>query len=113
MHEMSIAQSILDIVDEYMVKENGRKLKEVVVEIGELTAVVPESLAFCYEVLVENSHYQNSKICINIIPLMGTCLDCHHSFKIKDFEFYCPDCQSSNIDVKGDQELRISHLEVD
>jgi len=113
MHEMSIAQSILDIVDEYMAEENGRKLMEVVVEIGELTAVVPESLAFCYEVLVENSHYQDSKICINIIPLTGTCLECRHSFKIKNFEFCCPDCQSSKIDVKGGQELRISHLEVD
>ncbi|MCK4754717.1 MAG: hydrogenase maturation nickel metallochaperone HypA, partial [Calditrichia bacterium] len=39
MHEMSIAQSILDIVDEYMTKENGRKLMEVAVEVGELVAV--------------------------------------------------------------------------
>ena len=113
MHEMSIAQSILDIVGEYMAKENGRILKEVVVEVGELTAVVPDSLAFCYEALVENSNYKDSKICINIIPLMGRCLKCRHSFKIKNFEFHCPDCQSSNIDVKGGQELRISHLEVE
>jgi len=113
MHEMSIAQSILDIVDEYMIKENGRKLTEVVVEVGELTAVVPDSLEFCYEALVENSPYQDSKICINVIPLTGICSECSHSFKIKNYEFNCPDCQSSNIDVKGGQELRISHLEVD
>ena len=43
---MSIAQSILDIVDEYMAKEDNVKLLEVAVEIGELVAVVPESLSF-------------------------------------------------------------------
>jgi hydrogenase nickel incorporation protein HypA/HybF len=110
---MSIAQGILDIVDEYMTKENGRKLMEVAVEVGELTAVVPDSLTFCFEALVENSPYQDSKISINIIPLTGTCSDCGNSFKIKNFEFVCPDCQSTGIGVNGGQELRISHLEVE
>ena len=113
MHEMSIAQSILDIVDEYMSNENGGRLLEVVVEIGELTAVVPDSLAFCYEALVEDSPYRDSKIRINVIPLSGTCSDCGKSFKIEKFEFLCPVCQSSGISVEGGQELRISHLEVE
>jgi hydrogenase nickel incorporation protein HypA/HybF len=113
MHEMSIAQSILDIVDEYMTKENGRKLMEVAVEVGELVAVVPDSLTFCYEVLVENSPYRESKLSINIIPLTGTCSDCNYSFKIENFEFVCPNCKSSSIAVKGGQELRITHLEVE
>lgn len=113
MHEMSIAQSILDIVDEYMTKENGGRLLEVAVEVGELTAVVPDSLSFCYEALVENSPYQDSKIRINIIPLTGTCSNCSKSFKIKNFEFLCPACQSPGISVEGGQELRISHLEVE
>ena len=113
MHEMSLARNILDIVDEYMDTENGRVLKKVVVEVGELTAVLPQSLEFCYQALVENSRYHGSKILIKIVPLSGVCLDCHHSFKIIKFEFKCPLCQSSHIDVKGGQELRISHLEVD
>jgi hydrogenase nickel incorporation protein HypA/HybF len=113
MHEMSIAQSILDIVDEYMSKENGQLLKEVAVEIGELVAVVPDSLTFCYDVLIEDTPYQNSKLKITIIPLNGTCSECNRSFKIKNYEFICPNCQSTHLQVQGGQELRISHLEVD
>lgn len=112
MHEMSIAQSILNIVDEYMANENGQKLKEVAVEIGELVAVVPDSLTFCYDVLVEDTDYKDSKLNIHIIPLNGTCSDCSRSFKIKNYEFICPLCQSTAIQVQGGQELRISHLEV-
>ena len=110
---MSIAQSILDIVDDYMTKENGGKLVEVAIEVGELTAVVPDSLTFCYEALVDNSPYQDSKIKINIIPLTGNCSDCGKLFKIEKFEFLCPTCQSSDISVEGGQELRITHLEVE
>ncbi len=113
MHEMSIAQSILDIVDEYMAKEDNVKLLEVAVEIGELVAVVPESLSFCYDVLVENTPYMNSKIIINILPLTAVCSQCNHTFKIKDFNFICSACQSTNVTVTRGQELRISHLEVE
>ena len=113
MHEMSIAQSILDIVDEYMLNENGQCLKEVAVEIGELVAVVPDSLTFCFEVLVEDTPYRGSRLSISIIPLNGTCSDCRHSFRIKNYMFKCPTCQSTNLQIQGGQELKISHLEVE
>jgi hydrogenase nickel incorporation protein HypA/HybF len=113
MHEMSIAQSILDIVDEYMTNEAGQKLKEVAVEIGELVAVVPDSLTFCYEVLVEETDYRDSKLNIQIVPLNGTCSGCSRSFNIKNYEFICPHCQSTSLEIQGGQELRISHLEVE
>ena len=113
MHEMSIAQSILDIVDEYMAKEDNVKLIEVAVEIGELVAVVPDSLSFCYDVLVDNTPYMNSKLIINILPLTAVCSQCDHSITIKDFNFMCDACQSKNVTVPRGQELRISHLEVE
>jgi hydrogenase nickel incorporation protein HypA/HybF len=113
MHEMSIAQSILNIVDDYMVNENDCTLKEVAVEIGELVAVVPDSLTFCYEVLIEDTPYKNSKLDIKIIPLRGRCMDCSQSVKIKNYEFICPHCRSTKLEIDGGQELRITHLEVD
>lgn len=112
MHEMSIAQNILEIVDEYMAREPAAKLLEVVVEIGEMVAVVPDSLYFCYDVLVENSKYRDSKLIINILPLQGSCRSCGHVFKIENYNFNCPSCHSPDLHVQGGQELRITHLEV-
>ena len=109
---MSIAQSILDIVDEYMLKEDGKKLMEVTVEVGELVAVVPDSLNFCYDVLIEDTPYQDSKLNLNILPLIGNCTNCDYSFKVENFNFICPSCTSTNITISQGQELRISHLEV-
>ena len=52
MHEMSIAQSIIDIVNDTLAENEKSRLKEVAVDIGEMVAVVPESLQFCYEAIV-------------------------------------------------------------
>ena len=112
MHEMSLAQNIIDIVDEYMQEEEG-KLLEVAVEVGELVAVVPDSLTFCYEALVDNTRYQGSKIVIKVLPLLAICQSCSLSFNIEDFNFVCPHCSGTDVRVEQGQELRISHLEVD
>ena len=113
MHEMSIAQSILDIVDDYMSKEDGRKLTEVAVEVGELVAVVPDSLIFCYDALIENTAYHGSNLIVTVLPLMAKCTNCSETTKIENFNFICSACQSTEIQVNDAQALRISHLEVE
>ena len=113
MHEMSIAQSILDIVSDTLKDQSDCQLKEVIVQIGELTAVVPESLQFCYNVLTENTPYKDSVLKIKIIPLQGQCETCQSVFKIKNFQFTCPSCNSTAVKVLQGQELQISHLEVE
>ncbi len=113
MHEMSIAQSIISIVDETLESEQYQVLREVVVEIGELVAVVPESLEFCYKVITENTKYQDSKLIINILPLMGKCRNCNAMSTVERFDFVCSNCQGRDLDIIQGQELNIRHLEVD
>ena len=115
MHEMSIAQDILEIVQDTLSKErlNGSaKLKEVAVQIGELVAVVPESLEFCFNVLTENTEMNGALLKIEIIPLTGRCQDCRHQFHVENFSFSCPHCHSVKIDIIQGEELIIRHLEV-
>jgi hydrogenase nickel incorporation protein HypA/HybF len=112
MHELSIAQNILDIVDETMNGESGRLL-EVAVEIGELVAVVPESLEFCYDVLTENSKYAGSKLIIKILPVLANCRNCDTEFQVEKFNFTCPTCKSTELHMLQGKELKISHLEVE
>jgi hydrogenase nickel incorporation protein HypA/HybF len=113
MHEMSLAQSILEIVDDTLSEENHNELKEVVVDIGELVAVVPESLQFCYSTLIEQTAYRGSKLTINILPIEAKCKTCHRQVKVDKFYFICPQCQSQELEVIQGQELNVRYLEVD
>ena len=85
---------------------------EVVVDVGELVAVVPESLEFCYAAITDNTKYHGSRLVINLLPVLACCDDCHKEFKVENITFTCPHCNSVKLKIFQGQELKISHLEV-
>ncbi|MBU0733396.1 MAG: hydrogenase maturation nickel metallochaperone HypA, partial [Proteobacteria bacterium] len=113
MHEMSIAQSLLDIIKEEMRKHNARLVRSVRLNIGQLSAIVPESLSFCFNVMTSGTELEGAKLIMEIIPLRGTCKECRREFEIKNYAFECPFCSSSQIDTIAGQELSIVEMEVD
>ena len=113
MHEMSIAQSLLDIIKEEMHKHNAKLLKSVRLDIGQLSAIVPESLSFCFEVMTSGTELEGAELIMEIIPLKGACRDCSRGFEIKEYAFECPYCSSPHIDTIAGQELSIVEMEVE
>ena len=111
MHELSLAQNILDIVREYL-PDNRQILKEVHVQIGALMAVVPDSLQFCYDTLVQNTPYAASKMVIHILPIKAVCEQCQYTTEVKEMVFICPKCGAKTLKTIQGNELTISHLEV-
>ena len=53
MHEMSLAEGVLQLVEETAMRENAQRVKLVVLEIGRLSSVEPEALRFCFEAVVD------------------------------------------------------------
>ncbi len=113
MHEMSIVQNILEIIDDTLSETDQSKLKEVVVDIGELVAVVPDSIQFCFEALIQDSVYENAKLTINNTPAIINCKACNKDSNINKYNFTCPECNSSEIILVSGEELNIRYLEVE
>ena len=113
MHEMSIAENIKEIITETLADLEAPKLKSVTVQVGELTAVIPDSLRFCFEIAIEETPFKGAKLKIVEQPIMGECTQCAEKFKILNFTFLCPNCQSSQVKVTGGQELSVTELEVE
>ncbi|HDZ90961.1 MAG: hydrogenase maturation nickel metallochaperone HypA [Deltaproteobacteria bacterium] len=113
MHEMSIAQSLLDIIREEMQKNNARILRSVSLDIGQLSAIVPESLSFCFEVMTSGTELEGAQLIMNMVPLRGVCRDCGREFEIRDYAFECPHCSGPHIDTVSGQGLSIVEMEVD
>lgn len=113
MHEMSIAQSLLDIIREEMRKHEATVLRSVHLQIGQLSAIVPESLKFCFEIMISGTELEGAKLIMVQIPLKGTCRDCGKSFDIKEYVFQCPLCDSTDVEVISGEELSIVEMEVD
>jgi hydrogenase nickel incorporation protein HypA/HybF len=113
MHEMSIAQSLINILQEEMAKHGASTLRSVRLSIGELSAIVPESLSFCFEIITEGTPLEGARLLMDKIPLKGYCPQCDRPFDIKEFVFICPTCGNPDIETIEGQELSIVEMEVE
>jgi hydrogenase nickel incorporation protein HypA/HybF len=113
MHELSLAQSILDIVEQEMVRHGASRVNIIRLEVGEFTAVVPESLLFCFEVITKGTPFEGVRLEMNPVPLTGRCRGCGEEFKIRDYHFSCPRCGAKDIETIAGKELQIKEIEAE
>jgi hydrogenase nickel incorporation protein HypA/HybF len=113
MHEMSIAQSLITILEEEMEKHGAKSLKSVHLHIGQMSAIVPDALSFCFDVITEGTSLEGARLDMEIIPLRALCLECGDEFEVKDYVFLCPGCASTRVESISGQDLSIVEMEVD
>jgi hydrogenase nickel incorporation protein HypA/HybF len=111
MHEMSIAQSLFEIINEEVRRAELERVTVVRLRIGEMSTVVPDALEFCFEVLARDTVVEGASLECTMVPVTGSCLACGESFTIKDMLFKCPRCDSVDVEMTGGDELRIYELE--
>ncbi|WP_419780942.1 hydrogenase maturation nickel metallochaperone HypA [Maridesulfovibrio sp.] len=115
MHEMSIAQSILAIIEEEMEKQPGASLKKVVVGNGALAGVVSDALTFGWEAITVGTNLEGSVLEVNEIPIKVRCGECKHEFLPEDKLYMaCPECGLEiGHEVLQGKELQIESIEID
>lgn len=110
---MSIAEAILAIVREEMAKHSAKGLRSVKVYTGRLSMVLPESLKFCFQVLVEGTDLGDAELLIEEVPLRGHCKDCKASFESETYVFECPNCKGPHIEITDGQGIYIAEMEIE
>ena len=113
MHELGIAQSVLDAVEAEMMHHRSAKPAAVGVRIGELAAVDPDALQFAFEALTRQTDLEGLRLEIEVRPRRHRCLDCATEFTVKDFDFRCPTCQSTRGECVSGDELELAYLELE
>ena len=113
MHEMSIAQSLVEILQEEMKKAGAQRLRSVRLEVGRMSAIVPDALSFGFEVITAGTHLEGAELIMDSVPLKAVCRACRREFEIEQYAFYCPFCRSGDIEVLSGQELAVVEITVD
>ncbi|UCD64103.1 MAG: hydrogenase maturation nickel metallochaperone HypA [Candidatus Zixiibacteriota bacterium] len=112
MHELAIANSIVDTVLDEAARRNLKAITAVGLRVGDLTDIVPEALEFGFSAIISNTPLQGVRLEIERVPLGGTCRACSESFDIKEMVFACPRCGSGKIKIDRGEELDIAYIEV-
>jgi len=113
MHEMSIAESVLQIIEDKVREDGYDKVKAVWLEIGQLAGVEKESLHFCFDVVTRDSVAQDARLEIIATAGQGWCLQCARSVAVTARYEPCPNCGSFQVQVTGGDEMRVKELEVE
>jgi hydrogenase nickel incorporation protein HypA/HybF len=113
MHELAIAQNILEIVQQSVTEEQEPDVKWVRIRVGQLSGVVPDSLDFCFSAIVSETRMQQAGLAIEQVPTVSRCRDCGHQFQIEDMVFVCPSCKSANLEMISGKELEILEIELE
>ncbi len=113
MHELSIAQNIIEAVIAAMPEHALRRVSAVGIRLGTLSSVDAEALRFGYEALTKDTPLAESELRIETVPTRAVCRKCGHEFGVDDFVFICPRCESSQSDLISGQELEIAYFEGD
>lgn len=113
MHEMSIAEGIVDIALDTLRQNNGSIVHAIQVKVGRLSGVEPEALQFCFEAVTRDTAAAKARLEIELVPVTGKCLSCDKAFTVEQFSFKCPVCQSSEIQMITGRELKVVSIDMD
>jgi hydrogenase nickel incorporation protein HypA/HybF len=108
MHELSITQSVADAACE---RAAGRRVHRVTVQVGALTAVVPEAMQFCFGLVTDGTALAGAELTIERCAAAAHCRECGLDFAPPDLILLCP-CGSADVEVTAGRELQILSMEV-
>jgi len=112
MHELSVAQSIFEIVEQYVPRDQGQSVKSVKLKLGELSGVVPDSLEFCFSAITAETPLRGATLDIEHIPFVLHCRSCDRSFKSELGVVLCPECGHSDTQVVSGTEMQVVEIEL-
>lgn len=113
MHEMSLAESIRGIVDEARERDSFKRVRTVVLALGELAAVEPESLRFCFDAVMKGGPAEGAELRIEPVPGQGWCRVCASSVRLPALYEPCPACGAYGVEVTGGNRMQVLELEVE
>ncbi len=113
MHEMSVAQNILDIIGESVAQSEKARIRSVRLRIGQMSGIVRDSLEFCFHVITEGTPYEGAVLDIEEPPTSAKCNTCGKTSALEYGMFICPSCESRDISILSGTELQVVSLELE
>jgi hydrogenase nickel incorporation protein HypA/HybF len=113
MHEMSLCEGVLRILEDHAKSQGFARVKTVRLEIGGLSGVEPEAMRFCFDAVMRDTLADHADLEIIEIPGRAWCMQCAKTVQVRRRFDPCPDCGSYQLQVTGGDEMRIKELEVE
>ncbi len=111
MHELSVLVEVVRIVDEMADEQGINQVKAIVLQIGELSSVVPQFMVEYFPIVTDQKpRYKDASLEIETLPGLARCQGCGTVFNVVENEGWCPKCKSFDKDIVCGQEFFIKEV---
>ena len=110
MHELGIVAEIVRIVENIAQKQSLTKIETLVLQIGELSSVVPYYVEQCYPAASYGTMLEHTRLEIEILPGNGRCRDCGKVYNVLEHRRICPVCNSRSVELLSGREFMIKQI---
>jgi len=113
MHEMALARSIVEIVEEHAVRASAKSVRIIRLSIGALSHVEPRALEFGFEAVAHGTVAEGANLVIERPAGKAWCTDCSEEVGVASRAAPCPKCGGHKWVLTEGDDMRVVDLEVD
>lgn len=113
MHELSLCKSILEIIKQTALEKKCKRVKKIVLEIGQLAAIDKAALIFSFNIATEGTLAENATLQIIDIPGEAFCEFCQKLGPMQQYYDACQICGGHALNIMQGEELRIQSMVVE
>lgn len=113
MHEFSLAIEVINLAQREAEKSNAREIKEITIEVGDLSGVEADAFGSALDLLVKDSILDHAVVNIHKMPGKGKCAACNLEFEMNHRMAACPKCRCFPSEIKGGDQFRVVSLMVE
>lgn len=112
MHEMALAEGIVQIVESAARANDAQAVRAVWLELGALSHVEQEALRFSFDVVTRGTVAAGARLEVLTTPGLAWCMPCGESVGLARLGDPCPKCGSHQLQVTQGEEMRVKEIEI-
>lgn len=113
MHEMSLMEGMLGIIEDHAKAQGYGRVRTVILEIGKLAGVEVEALRFAFEAVADGSIAAGAALEIEEPQGLGWCAECAQESPVETRYDPCPLCGKVPMAISGGTQMRVKALDVE
>jgi len=110
LHEVGVVMEVVKTVENFARNNGLTKIDTVILQIGELSSMIPRYVEACYPAAVDGTLLQDTKLKIEILPGNGLCKECNKVFNILENDGKCPHCGIKDWELLCGREFMIKEI---
>lgn len=112
MHEMALAEGIVQIVESTARANDARAVRAVWLELGALSHAEQEALRFAFDVVKHGTVAAGARLEVVTTPGRAWCMPCGNAVDLARLGDPCPRCGSYQLQVTAGEEMRVKEIEI-